>query len=89
MRHPTDIKVKETLHRTFVGCILEIVNESHLHAGHMGDNGTGASHYYVHIVWAGFCDLSRIKRHRMVLNALQDCIDNHGIHAVRIQADVA
>lgn len=49
---------------------LDVVNESHLHAGHAGSPGTGTSHFRVTVVSARFEGLSRVERHRLVNEAL-------------------
>jgi len=61
---------------------LEIIDESHLHAGHAGSRG-GAGHYRVRIVAAGFVGLSPVARHRLVYDRLQDLIP-HTIHALAL-----
>ncbi len=48
---------------------LDIVDESHRHAGHAGHNPQGESHFRVEIVSEAFAGKSRVDRHRMV-NAL-------------------
>lgn len=65
---------------------LEIVNESHLHAGHAGSPGTGESHYRVTIVSAAFAGKTRVERHRMVNAALAGELEQ-GLHALAIRAD--
>ncbi len=62
---------------------LEVVDDSHLHAGHAGAREGG--HYTVRIVSARFEGLSRVARHRLVYDALQGLIQS-GIHALAIQA---
>jgi len=64
---------------------LDVVNESHLHAGHMGDNGTGESHFRVEVESAAFAGLSRVARQRLVNGALADLLANR-IHALAIRA---
>jgi BolA family transcriptional regulator, general stress-responsive regulator len=49
---------------------LEVVNESHKHAGHSGDDGSGESHFRVLIRAAAFGPMTRIERHRAVNRAL-------------------
>jgi len=49
---------------------LEIVDESHLHAGHAGARPEGETHFRVHIVSDAFDGLSRVNRHRLVNKAL-------------------
>ena len=62
---------------------LEVVNESHLHAGHAGA-GEG-SHFRVYLVADCMTGLSRVARHRLVYDALRDVIPQ-GIHALAIEA---
>ena len=69
---------------------LEIVNESHLHAGHHhGDgrpfDGSGETHFRVRIVSATFAGKSRLERHRAVNAALGAVLDD-GLHALAIEA---
>jgi len=62
---------------------LEVVNESALHAGHAGDDGSGESHWRIVIKAASLDDMSRIARHRAVHAALgRDIIGR--IHALAI-----
>ena len=61
---------------------LEVVNESHKHAGHAGDDGSGESHFKVTIRAAAFADLSRVARHRAVHTAIGDL--NTRIHALAL-----
>jgi BolA protein len=49
---------------------LEVVNESHLHAGHRDAPGTGESHFRVVVVSAAFAGKSRLARHRLVNEVL-------------------
>lgn len=49
---------------------LEVVNESHRHRGHAGDDGSGESHFHVTIRAACLAPLSRIERHRAIHAAL-------------------
>jgi len=60
---------------------LELINESHLHAGHSGSPGTGESHFRV-LIFAG---KSRIERHRLVNAALAAELRGK-VHALAIAA---
>ncbi len=62
---------------------LEVVNESHLHAGHAGDDGSGESHWRIVISAPALADLSRLARHRAVHAALGDAIIGR-IHALTL-----
>lgn len=64
---------------------LEVVNESHHHAGHMGDDGTGESHFAVTVESAAFAGLGRVARQRRVNAALADLLATR-IHALSIRA---
>ncbi len=62
---------------------LEIVDESHLHAGHAGARVGGESHYRVEIVAAAFGGLSRVDRQRLVYDILADELRG-GVHALSL-----
>ncbi|WP_054007939.1 BolA family protein [Cypionkella psychrotolerans] len=67
---------------TFSPSRLEVVNESHKHAGHGGDDGSGESHFAVLIRADALAALSRVARHRAVQKALGDL--NQRIHALAL-----
>lgn len=60
-------KLTEALQPTRV----EVVDESHLHAGHMGARPEGETHFRVLVVSAVFAGLSRVERQRRVFDALE------------------
>lgn len=62
---------------------LDVINESHLHAGHASSPGTGESHFKVVIVSPAFASKSRVERHRMVNAALADELAGP-VHALAI-----
>ena len=64
---------------------LQVVNESHLHAGHLGDDGTGETHFAVAIESPRFAGLNRVQRQRLVNQALADLLATR-IHALSIKA---
>ncbi|MFC4275770.1 BolA family protein [Achromobacter aloeverae] len=66
---------------------LDIIDDSHLHAGHAGAHG-GASHLTVRIVTARFHGLSPVARHRLVYDRLQDLIP-YPIHALALDTKSA
>jgi BolA protein len=63
---------------------LEVVNESALHAGHAGDDGSGESHFRVLVESAAFAGRSRVARQRMVNEALADLLSGR-IHALALK----
>jgi BolA family transcriptional regulator, general stress-responsive regulator len=64
--------------------LLEVEDESHLHEGHVGARD-GRGHFRVTIVSEHFAGLSRIGRHRLVYDALDELMQTD-IHALTIQA---
>lgn len=62
---------------------LNIVNESHKHKHHSGDNGTGETHYDITIISDCFVSTSKINRHRMVTDLLQEEFKT-GLHALSL-----
>lgn len=64
--------------------LLEIEDESHLHAGHAGARD-GRGHFRVMLVSPAFRGLSRIARHRLVFEAVGDLMETD-IHALAVQA---
>jgi len=64
---------------------LEVIDESFLHEGHPGADGTGfGTHFRVRIASGSFAGLSRVARHRLVYDALQDFV-RQGVHALAIE----
>ncbi len=64
---------------------LEIINDSAVHSGHSGDDGSGESHFTVVIEAPSFADMSRLARQRAVISALGDIVGER-VHAVAIKA---
>jgi len=59
-------------------CVVD--DESHLHAGHAGA-ASGGGHYRLRLVSAQFEGLSKVARHRLVYDALQEMMRQE-IHAL-------
>ena len=77
--------MRQKLEREFSPTLLEIVDESHRHAGHAGAREGGESHFAVEIVSEAFAGLSRIARHRLVHEVLAEELSG-GVHALAISA---
>jgi BolA family transcriptional regulator, general stress-responsive regulator len=75
-------EITQRLTAAFAPSELEVVNDSHRHAGHSGDDGSGESHFRVKIRAAAFGPMSRVERHRAVQKALGDL--NTRIHALAL-----
>jgi BolA family transcriptional regulator, general stress-responsive regulator len=69
---------------------LEIVDESHLHAGHAGARD-GKGHYSVRIVASCFSGLRPMSRHQLVYRAVADMMltDIHALSIVALAPDEA
>lgn len=76
--------IRERLETIFSPTLLEIIDESHKHAGHAGARGGG--HFVAHIVSDAFTGKSTIQRHRMVFDAVAELM-NTEIHALNIKAE--
>lgn len=63
---------------------VEVRDDSHLHAGHVGARD-GGGHYSVRIVAEQFRGLAQLARHRRVYAALGEMMDGP-IHALAITA---
>ena len=65
--------------------VLQVIDESAAHAGHVGANDSGqGTHFRVRIGGPQFQGVSRVARHRLVYDALQDFLDR-GLHALAIE----
>jgi BolA family transcriptional regulator, general stress-responsive regulator len=74
-------RVEARLRERLAPVALEVIDESHLHAGH----GAPGSHFRVNIVSAKFSGLSRLAAQRLVYEALGEWIGG-AIHACAVSA---
>jgi BolA protein len=85
------MSVAEEMHvlltEAFAHARLAIINDSAKHSGHMGDDGSGESHFTIEIDAAAFADMNRLARQRAVIAALGDIVGQR-VHAVAIKAGV-
>jgi len=85
--------IKEKLNKAFNPSQLEVRDESHKHAGHAGhaahaaEHGSGESHFHVVIRSDKFEGLSRLAKHRAVMDVLDE--EMKLIHAFSLDADVS
>lgn len=82
---PLALEIERLLEAEFSPSRLAVINDSASHAGHMGDDGTGESHFTVEIESASFAGVSRLQRQRLVNAALGD-IPGQRVHALAIKA---
>ncbi len=76
-------KIRSQLEQSLAPIELEIVDESHRHAGHSGAQPGGETHFNVRIVSAAFEGKNRVERHRMVFGVLQELM-NAPVHALSL-----
>ena len=85
MNGPIAQEMRQLLTAAFAPTHLEITNDSASHSGHMGDDGSGESHFTIVIESERFAGASRLQRQRLVNAALGD-IPGQRVHALAIKA---
>ena len=80
-----ETSIREKLAQAFAPAELQVVNDSHRHAGHHSSPGTGESHFSVTVVSEAFAGRSRLERHRMVNAALAEELAGR-VHALSVSA---
>ena len=63
---------------------IQLINESHKHIGHAGDNGSGQTHFKLMVVSDVFAGCSRVQRQRLVNRAITGLFEE-GLHAISIK----
>ncbi len=79
------IMIRERLTVALSPTLLDIIDDSHKHAGHAGAR-QGGGHFIVKIVSNVFAGQGLLQRHRLVYEALGDAMHKE-IHALSIQAN--
>jgi len=77
-------KIKDAITRAININHLEVINESNLHAGHAGDDGSGQTHFKLVVVSNAFLECNRIQRQRMI-NTIIGPLFEEGLHAVSME----
>jgi BolA family transcriptional regulator, general stress-responsive regulator len=75
--------IREKLSARFAPTRLEIIDESHRHAGHAGARPEGETHFALTIVSAAFSGESRVSRQRLVYQTLAEELATQ-IHALSL-----
>lgn len=76
--------IRERLEQALSPTAVEVIDESHLHAGHPGARD-GRGHFRVRVVSPVFHGLPRLARHRRVYAAMGELMSSD-IHALTIEA---
>jgi BolA protein len=77
--------IRQRLEQALRPLRLDIVDESHLHAGHSEQARAGESHFRVLVVSPEFAGKSRVARHRVINELLADQLSTK-VHALAIHA---
>lgn len=86
-------RITTKLAGAFTPAVLEVIDDSAKHAGHIGHSGSGhpgqmsatETHFTVKVVSAAFSGKNRLARHRMVNELLAGEFAD-GLHALAIDA---
>jgi BolA protein len=82
---PVAETIRRKLTREFAPSRLDIVDESHRHAGHSGAQPGGETHFTVTIVSPAFAGLGRVARQRLVYQVLAEELAQN-VHALSLAA---
>ncbi len=87
-RGESKMGVADRIHQKLTAALapvrLEIVDESHKHAGHAGARPGGESHFSVEIVSAAFVGQNRVARQRIVYDLLKEELEGP-VHALALR----
>lgn len=78
--------IEAVLRRELQPLRLVVTDESFMHQGHAGSNGTGrGTHFRVVVASESFAGKSKVQQHRMIYTVLQPFFDA-GLHALAIES---
>ena len=83
---PVRQQIIDKLTQAFAPDTLDVIDESHLHAGHSGWREGGETHFRVKISAQAFASKMLVQRHRMINEVLADELAGP-VHALAIKAD--
>lgn len=81
---PVGKRMAEKLEVAFAPSLLQVIDESHHHAGHSGSRPDGESHFRIRITSAALVGLNRVNQHRKVNEVLAEEL-RHRVHALAIE----
>jgi len=82
---PVGLELERKLKQRFSPLELNVIDESHHHAGHSGARPDGESHFKVKIVADAFAGQSLVQCHRLINETLAEELKER-VHALSIQA---
>jgi len=77
-------RIEDKLKNSFNSKFLEVKNNSHLHLGHLGDDGSGETHFQITIESDDLKGLNQVSAHRKINAVLKDEFAG-GMHALEIK----
>ena len=80
----TAARIRAKLEAALAPSMLEIRDDSHLHAGHAGARPEGETHFALTIVAGSFAGQSRVARQRLVHAALAEELRDR-VHALQLR----
>lgn len=81
---PVGKRMAEKLQAALSPSRLEVIDESHHHAGHAGSRPDGESHFRIRISAPGLDGMSRVNQHRKVNDILAEELRSR-VHALAIE----
>ena len=91
--HGVAERIRQTLEGALAPVSLDVIDESHKHAGHAHvvsragtAEGVGETHFLIKVVAPGFQGKSRLDRHRTINALIADEMGPNKVHAVAIDA---
>ena len=64
---------------------IEVINESYLHKGHLGDDGSGETHFKVEVKAKELEGESLVNSHRKIKVLLKEEFEKNGLHSLSIK----
>ena len=77
-------RIEQKLTEYFAPSKLEVLDESSLHAGHVGAKPEGETHFRVRMTTEHFLEKSRLEAHREVHKVLKLELEEH-VHALALE----
>ena len=76
-------RITEKLTEALEPSYLQVINESHLHKGHAGDDGSGESHFSIAIKSCSLDGIGKVQKHQKIYSILRE--EMKVIHALSIR----
>ena len=76
-------RIRQKLDESFQTVVLDVIDESDKHKGHVGARPEGETHFRVKIVSSAFEGVNRVERQRMVNKVLKEELDGP-VHALAL-----